>query len=61
MDEKSIEKKEYTEPTSLEESRDETVPFVKSPAEKRYVRKLNMRLLPFAMTIVFLQVINKDI
>lgn len=31
-------------------------PFVKSEAEKRLVRKLNMRLLPLAMVIVFLQV-----
>jgi hypothetical protein len=32
------------------------VPFVKSEAEKRYVKKLNMRLLPLAGIIVFLQV-----
>lgn len=33
------------------------IPFVKSEAEKNLVRKLNMRLLPLGMTIVYLQVI----
>lgn len=32
------------------------VPFVKSEAEKRLVRKLNTRLLPLAGLIIFLQV-----
>ncbi|KAI9478365.1 MAG: major facilitator superfamily domain-containing protein [Benjaminiella poitrasii] len=35
------------------------VPFVKSDAEKRLVRKLNMRLLPLAGMIIFLQFVDK--
>lgn len=34
------------------------VPFVKSEAEKRLVRKLNTRLLPLAGLIIFLQVLD---
>jgi hypothetical protein len=51
--------KSSTTSSSLEEQRPveaESVPFVKSEAEKRLVRKLNWRLLPLAGIIVFLQV-----
>lgn len=59
MDEKTIKHSEEESCTSsLEEQKHiENIPFVKSEAEKRLVRKLNMRLLPLAMLIVFLQVI----
>lgn len=40
-----------------EEGQHEHVPFVKSEAEIRYVRKLNKRFLPLAMLIIFLQVL----
>jgi hypothetical protein len=49
----------YQSSSSLEEEEGvfvENTAFVKSEAEKRLARKLNMRLLPLAMVIVFLQV-----
>lgn len=61
MDEKPIKYIENESCTSsLEEQKHiENAPFVKSEAEKRLVRKLNMRLLPLALLIVFLQVKKK--
>jgi hypothetical protein len=57
IDVKIDEKYQSRSISSLEEEGQlKNVPFVKSEAEKRYVRKLNMRLLPLAMLIVFLQV-----
>ena len=58
MNEKVLDEKHHSPTSSYleEEARREDVPFVKSEAEKRYVRKLNTRLLPMAMVIVFLQV-----
>jgi hypothetical protein len=41
-----------------DEERHKIAPILqKSEAEKRFVRKLNIRLLPFAIVIVFLQVL----
>jgi hypothetical protein len=52
--------KRSTSSASLEEKGDHIevleVPFVKSEAEKRLVRKMNLRLLPIAGFIIFLQV-----
>lgn len=43
----------YSSSSSLEEQgHHEHVPFVKSEAEKNFVRKLNTRLLPLAMLII---------
>ncbi|KAI8990901.1 major facilitator superfamily domain-containing protein, partial [Mycotypha africana] len=36
------------------------VPFIKSPEEKRYIRKLNIRLLPLAGILIFLQFVDKS-
>ncbi|KAI8875904.1 MFS general substrate transporter [Backusella circina FSU 941] len=47
-------------PSSVEEEIN-SKKFVKSDAEKRYVRKLNMRLLPIAGLVVFVQFIDKSI
>ncbi|GAA5805739.1 major facilitator superfamily domain-containing protein [Helicostylum pulchrum] len=62
MDEKPIKYIENESCTSsLEEQKHiENAPFVKSEAEKRLVRKLNMRLLPLALLIVFLQFVDKS-
>lgn len=38
----------------------ESVPFQKSEAEKRLVRKINMTLLPFVGAIVFIQFVDKS-
>ncbi|KAI9478395.1 MAG: major facilitator superfamily domain-containing protein [Benjaminiella poitrasii] len=64
MDEKTKEPS-VTSSSSLEEKgqhdhiETSNAPFVKSPAEKRLVRKLNIRLLPLAGFIVFLQFVDK--
>lgn len=52
--------KQSTSSVSLEEKgehiEDLDVPFIKSEAEKRLVKKMNWRLLPLAGFIIFLQV-----
>jgi hypothetical protein len=35
---------------------EEQVPFVKSEAEVKFVKKMNMRFIPFVCVILFLQV-----
>lgn len=54
--------KQSTSSVSIEEKGEHIevldAPFVKSAAEKRFVKKMNLRLLPLAGFIIFLQVCN---
>ncbi|KAI8095314.1 major facilitator superfamily domain-containing protein [Thamnidium elegans] len=56
---KNIEKESRTSSSLEQQKQTENVAFVKSEAEKKLVRKLNMRLFPLTMLIIFLQFVDK--
>lgn len=61
VDEKATSVYSHKAGSSDDDSRSSpTVPFEKSEAEKRLVRKINMTLLPFVGAIVFIQFVDKS-